>query len=132
MFVRILEGHKRTFKDFDENTAKRLLEEKEIEELHGFFGRNGEGYSNSITLTIEEKWNQEMVGKQNPVEVMMKNYVFVRHVNKGFSIRINSTMYACDDEECKFRGLSHDMCKADFKRRSKGYIHQKNEIRITG
>ena len=20
-------------------------------------------------------------------------------------------MYACDDEECKFRGLSHDMCK---------------------
>ena len=40
---------------FDRNTAKRLLEEKEIEELHGFFGRNGEGYSNSITLTIEGK-----------------------------------------------------------------------------
>ena len=27
------------------------------------------------------------------------------------SIRINSTMYACDNEDCTFRGLSHDMCK---------------------
>ena len=94
---------------FDRNTAKRLLEEKEIEELHGFFGRNGEGYSNSITLTIEGKVESKNGGEAKSSSDDEK--LCVCPACEQGSIRINSTMYACDDEECKFRGLSHDMCK---------------------
>ena len=94
---------------FDRNTAKRLIEEKEIEELHGFFGRNGEGYSNSVTLSEEGRVESKNGGesKSSSEDEKICSCPACEHG----SIRINSTMYACDDEECKFRGLSHDMCK---------------------
>ena len=94
---------------FDRNTAKRLLEQKEIDELHGFFGRNGEGYSNSVTLSDEGK-----VESKNGGESKSNNddeELCICPVCTHGSIRINSTMYACDNEDCTFRGLSHDMCK---------------------
>ena len=94
---------------FDRSTAKRLLEEREIEELHGFFGRNGEGYTNSVTLSDEGKVESKNGGESKSSSGDEKLCI-CPVCNRG-SIRINSTMYACDDEDCTFRGLSHDMCK---------------------
>tara|TARA_B100000900_G_scaffold58332_1_gene43852 strand:+ start:29586 stop:32333 length:2748 start_codon:yes stop_codon:yes gene_type:complete len=94
---------------FDRSTAKRLLEEREIEELHGFFGRNGEGYTNSVTLSDEGKVESKNGGESKSSSEDEKLCI-CPVCNRG-SIRINSTMYACDDEDCTFRGLSHDMCK---------------------
>jgi len=94
---------------FDRSTAKRLLEEREIEELHGFFGRNGEGYTNSVTLSDEGKVESKNGGESKSSSGDEKLCI-CPVCNRG-AIRINSTMYACDDEDCTFRGLSHDMCK---------------------
>ena len=94
---------------FDRNTAKRLLEQKEIEELHGFFGRNGEGYNNSVTISNEGKVESKNGGEAKSSSDDEK--LCACPVCSHGSIRINSTMYACDDEDCTFRGLSHDMCK---------------------
>ena len=45
---------------FDNSTAKRLLHEKELVDLHGFFNRNGESYVASVK--INDSGNVEFVG----------------------------------------------------------------------
>ncbi|MCH1481364.1 MAG: topoisomerase C-terminal repeat-containing protein, partial [Candidatus Poseidoniaceae archaeon] len=94
---------------FDRKTATRLLQQKSINDLHGFFNRSGEPYTASIKMldngTVEFIGGGESTSSEEDVELCD-----CPTCSHGI-IRINSTMYACDNQECKFRGISHEMCK---------------------
>lgn len=97
---------------FDRDTASRLMDTKEIDDLHGFFGRNGEPYVNSVSISEDGKVTSKNGGeaKSSDSDEELCGCPVCTHG----TIRINSTMYACDSEDCGFRGLSHQMCKRDI------------------
>lgn len=94
---------------FDRVTAKRLLQERELADLHGFFSRSGEGYVATVKLTVEGR--VEFVGGgQSSTDENDEELCPCPSCDHG-TIRIGQTMYACDYDDCKFRGLSKEMCK---------------------
>jgi len=94
---------------FDRITATRLIENKSISDLHGFFSRNGEGYEATITLDDEGKvilaGGGESTSKSSDEELCP-----CPACDHGV-IRIGTNVYACDYDDCKFRGVSKEMCK---------------------
>ena len=94
---------------FDRTTATRLLVDKELIDLHGFFNRNGEPYVASVK--INETGTVEFVGGGESTSSSDDDELCECPACDRGTIRINSTMYACDNQECKFRGLSQEMCK---------------------
>ena len=94
---------------FDRVTAARLIEEREINDLHGFFSRSGEAYVASVKLTDEGR--VEFVGGgESSTDENDEELCPCPTCDHG-TIRIGQTMYACDYADCKFRGLSKEMCK---------------------
>ena len=97
---------------FDRNTASKLLEEKSIPNLHGFFSRDGEGYENTIEITKDGKVQVAGVAAEksssNDEELCP-----CPKCSRG-TIRVGESSYACDDEECKFRGLGKSICKRNI------------------
>ncbi len=94
---------------FDHSTASRLLEKKQIEDLHGFFNRAGEPYVASVMIGAAGK--VEFIGGGESSTDASDEPVCACPACDHGTIRIGQTMYACDHEECKFRGLSKEMCK---------------------
>ncbi|MEC7097621.1 MAG: DNA topoisomerase [Candidatus Thermoplasmatota archaeon] len=94
---------------FDRYTAKRLLENRELTDLHGFFNRNGEPYVASVKMN--NSGNVEFVGGGESTSSSEDHELCACPSCENGKIRINSTMYACDNQECKFRGLAQEMCK---------------------
>tara|TARA_B100000575_G_scaffold166897_1_gene133474 strand:+ start:953 stop:3706 length:2754 start_codon:yes stop_codon:yes gene_type:complete len=94
---------------FDRITATRLLENKQIEDLHGFFNRNGDPYIASVK--INESGTVEFVGGGESTSSAEDTELCVCTMCSNGKIRINTTMYACDNQDCKFRGISQEMCK---------------------
>ena len=94
---------------FDRNTATRLLENQELIDLHGFFNRNGEPYIASVK--INDSGNVEFLGGGESTSSADDDELCECPACSKGTIRINATMYACDNQECKFRGLSQEMCK---------------------
>ena len=82
---------------------------KELIDLHGFFNRNGEPYVASVK--INETGTVEFVGGGESTSSNDDDELCECPACDRGTIRINSTMYACDNQECKFRGLSQEMCK---------------------
>ena len=97
---------------FDRTTASRLLEEKKIESLHGFFSMSGEGYE--VSVSIDDSGNVAIAGSaatttdSNDVELCA-----CPKCDQG-TIRIGESTYACDNAECTFRGLGRNVCKRDI------------------
>ena len=94
---------------FDKNTAARLLENQELIDLHGFFNRNGDPYIASVK--INDSGNVEFLGGGESTSSSDDDELCECPACSRGIIRINATMYACDNQECKFRGLSQEMCK---------------------
>ena len=94
---------------FDRNTAARLLENQELIDLHGFFNRNGDPYIASVK--INDSGNVEFLGGGESTSSSDDDELCECPACSRGIIRINATMYACDNQECKFRGLSQEMCK---------------------
>ena len=94
---------------FDRFTAKRLLESREISDLHGFFNRNGEPYVASVKMT--DTGLVEFVGGGESTSSVDDDELCQCPTCDTGTIRVNSTMYACDEQDCKFRGVSQEMCK---------------------
>ena len=94
---------------FDHVTAKRLLEKRQLEDLHGFFNRSGEPYTATVKLTDEGK--VEFVGGGESSSDASDEEVCPCPACDHGTIRIGQTMYACDHDDCKFRGVSKEMCK---------------------
>ena len=94
---------------FEHATAKRLLEKRQLEDLHGFFNRSGEPYTATVKLSEEGK--VEFVGGGESSSDASDEEVCPCPACDHGTIRIGQTMYACDHDECKFRGVSKEMCK---------------------
>jgi DNA topoisomerase-3 len=94
---------------FDRTTATRLLENRSLENLHGFFSQAGEGYDTSVELKDDGKVMAKGSAAGAPTdddEVLCPCPV----CDHG-SIRITNTSYACDFDDCTFRGMQNVMCK---------------------
>ncbi|MDP6869783.1 MAG: DNA topoisomerase [Candidatus Poseidoniaceae archaeon] len=97
---------------FDRETAKKLIEEKSIVDLHGFFSRNGESYGNNVSITEKGTINfaNKATETTNADDVEL---CACPRCNSG-TIRIGTNVYSCDNGECQFRGLGKNICKRDI------------------
>ena len=97
---------------FDRVTTARLLEDKSIEKLHGFFSRDGDGYEVSVTIAADGK----VTVAGNAAETTTSDDVVLCPCPKceQGTIRIGEKAYACDNAECTFRGLGKNICKRDI------------------
>ena len=97
---------------FDRNTTSRILTDKSIENLHGFFSRSGEPYETDVR--IDETGKFIVAGAtQESVKSDDEKLCSCPKCDSG-TIRIGTTTYACDNAECTFRGLSKTVCKRDI------------------
>ncbi len=94
---------------FDRITAARLMQTGQLDDLHGFFSRSGEHYVATVKLT-EEGRVEFIGGGESSTDENDEELCPCPACDHG-TIRIGQTMYACDHAECKFRGLSKEMCK---------------------
>jgi DNA topoisomerase-3 len=97
---------------FDRVTAARLIEVKEIEKLHGFFSRNGEPYETSVKIDADGKVSSGASGGSTSDETD-EELCPCPKCSHG-TIRIGESNYACDNGECKFRGLGRNICKREI------------------
>ena len=97
---------------FDRKTASKLIEEKSIENLHGFFSRSGESYE--VSVNIDDGGKVVIAGSS--AETTDSNDAELCPCPKcdQGTIRIGESTYACDNPECKFRGLGKNVCKRDI------------------
>jgi DNA topoisomerase-3 len=98
---------------FDRTTATRLLEQKEIADLHGFFNRNGESYETSIVISDEGKVTSS---KSTGNRANSSDEALCPCPKCDGTIRETDTHYACDQEECKFSGVGKVICKREINR----------------
>jgi len=96
---------------FDRSTAKRLLENKEITDLHGFFNRNGESYETSVTISDEGKVSS---AKSTGTRANNSDEAICPCPKCDGTIRQTDTHYACDNEECKLLGVGKVICKREI------------------
>ena len=97
---------------FDRTTASRLLNEKSIENLHGFFSRTGESYE--VTVNIDDSGKVVVEGSSaEKTGADDEELCPCPKCDQG-TIRIGESTYACDSAECTFRGLGRNVCKRDI------------------
>ncbi len=96
---------------FDRQTAKRLLEQKELLDLHGFFNRNGEAYETSVVISDEGKVTS---AKSTGNRANSSDTAICPCPKCGGTIRETDTHYACDQQECKFAGVGKVICKREI------------------
>lgn len=94
---------------FDRTTATRLIESKQLDDLHGFFSQAGEGYETSVVLEQDGK----VVAKGSTAAAASESDAELCPcpVCEHGTIRITSTAYVCDFDDCTFRGMQNIMCK---------------------
>ena len=96
---------------FDRQTATRLLEQKELTDLHGFFNRNGEPYETSVVISDEGKVTS---AKSTGNRANSSDEALCPCPKCDGTIRETDTHYACDQEECKFAGVGKVICKREI------------------
>ena len=97
---------------FDRVTAAKLVKDKSIENLHGFFSRSGEPYE--VTVAIGEDGKMSVAGNSAETSSIEDAELCACPKCDRGTIRISETTYACDNPECKFRGLGRNVCKRDI------------------
>ena len=97
---------------FDRVTAAKLVKDKSIENLHGFFSRSGEPYE--VTVVIGEDGKMSVAGNSAETSSTEDAELCACPKCDRGTIRISETTYACDNPECKFRGLGRNVCKRDI------------------
>ena len=96
---------------FDRVTAKRLIEDKEIQNLHGFFNRNLEHYTNTVSI----KDGKVLVAGATAETASSSDEELCPCPKCSHGkIRIGEKNYSCDSEECKFRGVGKIICKREI------------------
>jgi DNA topoisomerase-3 len=94
---------------FDRTTASRLLTERNLTDLHGFFSQSGEGYDTTVELQddgkVTSKGSGESTSSSDDAELC------ACPICDHGTIRVTKFNYACDHDECSFRGLQKEMCK---------------------
>ena len=96
---------------FDRETATRLVQQRELTDLHGFFNRNGESYETSVVLSDEGKVTSS---KSTGNRATSSDEALCPCPKCGGTIRETDTHYACDQPECKFAGVGKVICKREI------------------
>ena len=83
-----------------------------MNDLHGFFNRNGETYETSVVLSDEGKVSsaKSTGNRANPTDEALCPCPTCHG-----TIRETDTHYACDQEACKFAGIGKVICKRTIK-----------------
>ena len=97
---------------FDRNTTSKLLKNKSIEKLHGFFARDGSPYEVSVGIDKDGKVN--IAGNNAETTNSSDEELCPCPKCDQGVIRIGEKAYGCDNAECKFRGLGKNICKRDI------------------
>ncbi len=96
---------------FDRTTVTKLLQEKELEKLHGFYSMSGETYEADVKLVktgISVGGNADnAVGEDDEILCECPKC-------ESGNIRIGASFYSCDGEDCKFRGIGRVICKREI------------------
>ncbi len=96
---------------FDRETATRLVQQRELTDLHGFFNRNGESYETSVVLSDDGKVTSS---KSTGNRATTSDEAICPCPKCGGTIRETDTHYACDQQECKFAGVGKVICKREI------------------
>ena len=96
---------------FDRETATRLVQHRELTDLHGFFNRNGESYETSVVLSDEGKVTSS---KSTGNRATSSDEALCPCPKCDGTIRETDTHYACDQQECKFAGVGKVICKREI------------------
>ena len=96
---------------FDRETATRLVQQRELTDLHGFFNRNGESYETSVVLSDEGKVTSS---KSTGNRATSSDEALCPCPKCDGTIRETDTHYACDQQECKFAGVGKIICKREI------------------
>ena len=94
---------------FDRSTASRLIEQTTVEDLHGFFSRAGEEYTATVTLSQAGKVTSK--GNAAGSVEATDEAIATCPVCESGTIRQGHDGYACDADECSFRGIRAEMCQ---------------------
>ena len=97
---------------FDETTVSRLINDSRIEDLHGFFTRSGEPYT--ATIYLSDKGELKFEGQASNSSDGSGNEIANCPKCDHGTIRETPSSYACDNDDCKFRGISKEMCKREI------------------
>ncbi len=89
---------------FDRRTATRLLNEGTIDDLHGFFGRDGETFSATAVMTSTGKVD---VGVPVGDVEWTDDIVCPCPACESGNIRADHRGYGCDQSTCKIQRLAH-------------------------
>ncbi|MEC8722028.1 MAG: DNA topoisomerase [Candidatus Thermoplasmatota archaeon] len=94
---------------FDRKTATRLLNERTLVDLHGFFRQSGDIYDATVELSDEGKVIPKGAGDTTSSSSDVE--LCACPICDSGSIRITDYNFTCDNEDCKFRGLKNEMGK---------------------
>ena len=89
---------------FDRRTATRLLNDGTIDDLHGFFGRDGETFSATAVMTSTGKVD---VGVPVGDVEWTDDIVCPCPACESGNIRADHRGYGCDQSTCKIQRLAH-------------------------
>lgn len=97
---------------YDRTTVKRLIEERQISNLHGFFNFSGEQYE----MNIKMEDNGRISALNTTTEVASDEDVEISscRICSNGTIRKTNTSYQCDNKDCKFRGMQKIMCHREI------------------
>ena len=94
---------------FDRKTATRLLNERILIDLHGFFRQSGDSYDATVELKDDGKVIPKGAGDTTSASTDPE--LCQCPVCKTGNIRITEFNFTCDNDECTFRGLKNVMGK---------------------
>ena len=98
---------------FDRETVSKLLKEKEIKNLHGFFSMSGESYETDVSINSSGL----SIGGGSSSSVNDDDEILCEcPICSQGNIRIGESFYSCDGEDCKFRGIGKIICKREISR----------------
>ncbi len=94
---------------FDKTTASRLIAQKSIESLHGFFSRTDEEYE--ATVSIDGAGNVRTQGNGAGAVAASDEAVGACPVCSDGTVRSGADGFGCDAQGCSFRGITAVMCQ---------------------
>jgi len=97
---------------YDRSTTKRLLKDRQITNLHGFFNYSGDQYEMDVKLEN----NGRVSALSSSIEDVTDEDIEIAEckICSNGTIRKSSTSYQCDNTDCKFRGMQKVMCHREI------------------
>ncbi|MDP7001292.1 MAG: DNA topoisomerase [Candidatus Poseidoniaceae archaeon] len=99
---------------FDRATAIRYLEKGEVDDLHGFVSRSNEDFTASVVRNKQHKLEFKSQAPSKEDLAAAEVLTGCPTCESG-TIRVTTTHWACDNEDCNSRPLARVICKREMK-----------------